>query len=87
MKVKDAYMQAFPFIEPIDNDDAVKAFHPGMTLRDFLAAHSIKTAVYMVNHDFEKDEQEFYWNQIEREIVAERAYELADELMKARDKC
>ena len=36
MKVKDAAMQAFPFIEPT-RDDAVKAYHPGMTLRDMFA--------------------------------------------------
>jgi len=47
MKVKDAYMQAFPFIEPIDNDDAVKAFHPGMTLRDYFAAKAMQSLVLM----------------------------------------
>lgn len=36
MKVKAAAMQAFPFIEP-NADDAIKAYHPGMTMRDEFA--------------------------------------------------
>ena len=56
----------------------------GMTLRDYFAAQSIQTAMQMVKHDLKKDEQDFFWNQIEREIVASRTYQLADAMMKAR---
>jgi len=56
----------------------------GMTLRDYFAAQSIQTAMQMVKHDFKKDEQDFFWNQIEREIVASRTYQLADAMLKAR---
>ena len=57
----------------------------GMTLRDYFAAQSIQTAMQMVKHDFKKDEQDFFWNQIEREIVASRTYQLADAMLKARE--
>jgi len=36
MKVKNSTMQAFPFIEP-EEDDNIKAYHPGMTMRDEFA--------------------------------------------------
>jgi hypothetical protein len=36
MKVKNSTMQAFPFIEPHE-DDNIKAYHPGMTMRDEFA--------------------------------------------------
>ena len=57
----------------------------GMTLRDYFAAQSIQTAMQMVKHDFKKDEQDFFWNQIEREIVASRTYQMADAMLKARE--
>jgi len=57
----------------------------GMTLRDYFAAQSIQTAMQMVKHDLKKDEQDFFWNQIEREIVASRTYQLADAMLKARE--
>lgn len=57
----------------------------GLTMRDFFAAQSIETAMQMVKYDFKKDGQDFFWNQIEREVVASRAYSLADAMMKARE--
>lgn len=57
---------------------------PGMTLRDYFAAHSIQTAMLMVKHNFKIDYDTFYWNEIEREIVATNAYKLADAMLKAR---
>ena len=41
MKVKDATMQAYPFIEPAP-DDAIKAYHPGISLRDYFAAKAMQ---------------------------------------------
>ena len=57
----------------------------GMTLRDYFATASIQTAMRMVKHDFNKDGEIFYWDKSEREIVASRAYDLADAMMKARE--
>ena len=36
MKLENAHMQAFPFIEPYE-DDNIKAYHSGMTMRDEFA--------------------------------------------------
>jgi|688.fasta_scaffold02316_7 hypothetical protein len=58
----------------------------GMTLRDYFAAHSIQTAMFMVKHDFENEGTFFNWDKNEREIVASRAYTLADAMLEARDK-
>jgi hypothetical protein len=51
MKVKD-HMQAFPFIEP-SNDDAVKAYHPGLSLRTYIAIEAMKAL--LSNPDCELD--------------------------------
>ena len=72
MKVKDAAMQAFPFIEPA-KDDAIKAYHPGMTMRDefakaamqgMYASNSFPTGVML--------------------DTAKEAYMMADAMMEAR---
>ncbi len=55
-----------------------------MTLRDYFAAASIEVAMRMVKHDLNTDQEHFYWNQIEREIVASRAYSMADAMLKER---
>jgi len=41
MKVKDAHMQAFPFIEPHE-DENIKAYHSGISLRDYFAAKAMQ---------------------------------------------
>ena len=61
------------------------AAQAGLTVRDYFAAHSIQTAMQMVKRDLEKDGEIFHWNQSEREIVAGRAYNLADAMLKARE--
>jgi len=62
-------------------------FHtvPGMSQRDYFAAASIEAAMRMVKHDLNRDQEDFYWNQIEREIVASRAYSMADAMLIARE--
>jgi hypothetical protein len=50
MKVKNA--QAFPFIEPA-NDEAVKAYHPGLSLRTYIAIEVTKAL--LSNPDCELD--------------------------------
>jgi hypothetical protein len=57
----------------------------GMTLRDYFAAASIQTAMRMVKHDLQEDEDIFYWNKSEIEMVASRAYDVADAMLKARE--
>lgn len=81
MKLKNAHMQAFPFIEPHE-DDNIKAYHPGMTMRDEFA----KAAMQAIMLDL-KEQQ--YWGteygvQEMLNFTAERAYEQADAMMKAR---
>ena len=51
MKVKES-MQAFPFIEPA-NDEAVKAYHPGLSLRTYIAIEVMKAL--LTNPDCELD--------------------------------
>lgn len=58
----------------------------GMDLRDYFAAKSIPTAFAMLKHDYDKEMPKGYdWGEEDDyEIVAERAYALADAMMKAR---
>ena len=74
MKVKDAAMQAFPFIEPT-RDDAVKAYYPGMTLRDYFAAKAMQG---LLSGTMGPD---LVWSQDE---AAETAYNVADAMLEAR---
>ena len=57
----------------------------GMTLRDYFAAHSIQTAMSMIKHDFQNEGTYFNWDKNEREILAGRAYQLADAMLEARE--
>jgi len=59
--------------------------HQGITMRDYFAAASIGAAMRMVKHDLNRDQEDFYWNQVEREIVVSRAYSMADAMLKARE--
>jgi hypothetical protein len=70
MKVKNA--QAFPFIEPW-NDENIKAYHPGMTMRDEFAKAALQALIPLSNGD---DGEIFE--------AAEAAYSYADAMMKAR---
>ena len=75
MKIKDAAMQAFPFIEPAA-DDAVKAYHPGITLRDYFAAKAMQA---QVGNPLKLGDDEAH------RLIAERAYRMADTMLKARN--
>ena len=84
MKVKDAYMQAFPFIQPIDNDDAVKAYHPGITLRDYFAAKAM--AVILAS----QYEDGIYVGDLDNDsedVCAISAYKMADAMLSERESC
>jgi hypothetical protein len=73
MKVKNSTMQAFPFIEPHE-DDNIKAYHPGMTMRDEFA----KIAMLGMFR---------YWDEnldLEFEHIADCSYDMADAMMKRR---
>ena len=74
MKVKNSSMQAFPFIEPND-DDAIKAYHPGISLRDYFAAKAMQAAA---TNPTGADGFTF-------EQRAEWAYAQADAMLKARE--
>jgi len=74
MKIKDAAMQAFPFIEPAA-DDAVKAYHPGMTIRDQFAMVAMHALIVTANK--RSAEEAELW-------VGSAAYEIADAMLEAR---
>lgn len=82
MKVKDAAIQAFPFIEP-NADDAIKAYHPGISLRDYFAAKAMPLALgaYTKSCGAIND-----WHDIGGSLscVAADAYRFADAMMEAR---
>jgi hypothetical protein len=73
MKVKNSTMQAFPFIEPHE-DDNIKAYHPGLSLRDYFAAKSLQA---IRNADWNED-------MVSASDAAHIAYQDADAMMKAR---
>lgn len=78
-------MKAFPY--SIDNGVSVKG-EKGMDLRDYFAAKSIQTAFKMIKHDLDETIPEGYeWDdQEDYEEIANRAYRIADAMMKAREK-
>ena len=73
---------------PQSNERVVRALSiansQGMTLRDYFAAQSIETVMQMVKHDL-LQEDDFYWNEVHREIIAKRTYQLADAMLEARE--
>ena len=71
MKVKNSTMQAFPFIEPQENEN-IKAYHPGMTMRDEFAKAALQGLIACPEVNGTKNE------------LAVWAYEYADAMMKAR---
>ena len=74
MKVKDAAIQAFPFIEP-NADDSIKAYHPGAALRDQFAMVAMHALI--VTADKRSAEEAELW-------IGSAAYEIADAMMEAR---
>ena len=70
------------------NDVAKHPFDKeGMTLRDYFAAKAMPVAMETLRQDWTKDDgDEWYWNPSERELIAEHAYQLADAMLKAREK-
>jgi hypothetical protein len=75
MKVKNSTMQAFPFIEPQENEN-IKAYHPGMTMRDEFA----KTAM-LIFFQGPDDANDYLRSP---EDIANWCYIMADAMMKAR---
>ena len=76
MKVKEAHMQAFPFIEPHSND-YIHVYHTGMELRDHFAAMAMQNML----EPFDRRS-----NENPDKLVA-YSYVVADAMMKARKKC
>jgi len=79
MKVKDAHMQAYPFIEP-EKDDNIKAYHPGMTMRDEFAKAALQGLLAADWCSAMRDTAPDFG---EREVATD-AYRIADAMMKAR---
>jgi hypothetical protein len=82
MKVKNSTMQAFPFIEP-QEDVNIKAYHPGMTLRDYFAVKAIQAILPAYQNVFD-DETAGDDDHSFPELLAKDAYVMADAMMKAR---
>lgn len=61
--------QAFPFVEPADHE-SIKAYHAGMSLRDYFAAQVLPVLIANNDTDFDED--------------VECAYMIADKMMEAR---
>ena len=58
----------------------------GMTLRDYFAAKAMPVAMETLGQDWTKDDgNSWYWNSTEIEMLAEKSYRLADEMLKARN--
>lgn len=77
---------AFPVNELNQVTGDICAQHFGMTLRDYLAAKAMPIAMDWVRHNYSHDLGAFTWGKGDFEIVADRAYELADEMLKARSR-
>ena len=75
---------AFPCQEILPDGMANLTPQRGMTLRDYFAAQSIQIAMQMVKHDLKQDDENFYWCEVHREIIAKRTYQLADAMLEAR---
>ena len=73
MKVKNSTMQAFPFIEPHE-DENIKAYHPGISLRDLFAAKAMNGLLASLPGD----------TTLYDCTVAKWSYEMADAMLKAR---
>jgi hypothetical protein len=63
-------MKAFPTTKPLDSWGDP---NQGMDLRDYFAAHALNS----MGH--------FYMNAIDNETIANKCYEIADAMMKARE--
>ena len=94
MKVKDATMQAYPFIEPAP-DDAIKAYHPGMTMRDEFAKAALPAVIAHWAECIIEDQRSEDGNTITGLTlsgneggaplgIAHDAYAIADAMLKAR---
>ena len=94
MKVKNSSMQAFPFIEPND-DDAIKTYHPGMTMRDEFAKAALPAVIAHWAECIIEDQKregddtitglQLYGNKGGSPLgIANDAYAIADAMMEAR---
>jgi hypothetical protein len=67
-------MKAFPSSEPIHGDDVIGVKQSyGMELRDYFAAKVIINGAFSANTN------------VQDALIAKRAYEIADAMMKARE--
>lgn len=80
MKVKNSTMQAFPFIEPQENEN-IKAYHPGMTMRDEFAKAAMQSLI--LDSFYQATGREMGWAEFSKEL-SEEAYEVADAMLCAR---
>lgn len=84
MKVKDAHMQAYPFIEP-EPDENIKVYHPGITLRDYFAAKAMQA--FISTYPCQAIDRQDGGIPTDAVAISEDAYEMADAMMKERSEC
>jgi hypothetical protein len=89
MKVKN-HMQAFPFIEPHE-DDNIKAYHPGMTMRDEFAKSAMQALIAETGMALRHFEGVNFHGLVivgneggTPTMIAEESYAMADAMLKAR---
>lgn len=73
---------------PWSVDDGKKIVgNKGMTLRDYFAAKAMPVALKTLMHDYTRDDEDWFWESyIDNDMLAELSYEMADSMLKAREK-
>ena len=83
--MKDKNTPAFPFVA---EDESGMMINMGMTLRDYLAAQALPTAVQINTMQYNMEsKREWYWDDEEdAAFAASVAYKLADAMLQERQK-
>ena len=73
---------------PWSVDDGKKIVgNKGMTMRDYFAAKAMPVALKTLMHDYTRDDEDWFWESyIDNDMLAELSYEMADSMLKAREK-
>ena len=67
-------------------DDGFFEIENKINIRDYFAAKAMPVAMETLGQDWTKDDGDsWYWNSTEIEMLAEKSYRLADEMLKARN--
>jgi len=83
--MKDKNTPAFPFVA---EDESGMMINMGMSLRDYFAAKALPIAVKLNTKQYDRElGNEWFWDDDEdADFAANVAYQLADAMLKAREK-